>query len=340
MAHDVFISHSTNDRTVANAVCAMLERASVRCWIAPRDVTPGKSWGGEIMRAIAETKIMVLIFSGQANSSPQILREVERAVGRRVVILPFKVEDVAPADDLEYFISSQHWLDAVTPPMEQHIEYLTRTVKRVLEESAAAPVQPDRDVALEGPGKPEAAAGGSGRRGSEQDRVDRDHDYHGKLEEHRLAQEAVAYGAFDGSDHVQAKPSARRPAWLVPGIAVVVLAVLVAGSVMIFGGEPAGEGDDSAQSVASVEAELANVELQRQAAAARKAQTDPTAYLAADSMLAAARARLAALGATPLPEPLRARAAQLDTSISLGRDSLRRGCRAERSVGMDVRCPD
>jgi hypothetical protein len=63
MAHDVFISHSTNNRPVANAVCAALESAAIRCWIAPRDVLPGRSYSGEITRAIQQSKAFVLIFS-------------------------------------------------------------------------------------------------------------------------------------------------------------------------------------------------------------------------------------------------------------------------------------
>jgi len=40
MAHDVFISYSSKDKTVANAVCATVENRKVRCWIAPRDIPP------------------------------------------------------------------------------------------------------------------------------------------------------------------------------------------------------------------------------------------------------------------------------------------------------------
>jgi TIR domain len=63
MAHDVFISHSSSDKTIADAVCATLEKASICCWIAPRDVQPGRSFAGEITRAIQQSKVMVLIFS-------------------------------------------------------------------------------------------------------------------------------------------------------------------------------------------------------------------------------------------------------------------------------------
>ena len=41
MAHDVFISYSTADKTAADAVCAILEGNGVRCWIAPRDIMRG-----------------------------------------------------------------------------------------------------------------------------------------------------------------------------------------------------------------------------------------------------------------------------------------------------------
>ncbi|HEY2140111.1 MAG TPA: transporter substrate-binding domain-containing protein, partial [Chthoniobacterales bacterium] len=34
---------------------------------------------------------------------------------------PFRVENVVPSKDLEYFISSCHWLDAMNPPLEKHI---------------------------------------------------------------------------------------------------------------------------------------------------------------------------------------------------------------------------
>jgi TIR domain len=34
MAFDVFISYSSKDKTTADATCASLENAGIRCWIA------------------------------------------------------------------------------------------------------------------------------------------------------------------------------------------------------------------------------------------------------------------------------------------------------------------
>jgi hypothetical protein len=75
---------------------------------------------------------MVLVFTADANASPQIRREVERAVNRGVAILPVRIEDVVPGRALEYFIGNVHWLDALTPPLEAHLKNLAGTVKMLL----------------------------------------------------------------------------------------------------------------------------------------------------------------------------------------------------------------
>lgn len=132
MAHDVFISYSSKDKVVADAVCAELEQNQVRCWIAPRDIRPGAEWGESIVEAISSCRVMVLVFSSSANESPQIRREVERAVNKGVVIVPLRIEDVLPTKSLEYFIGAVHWLDALTPPLEHHVKTLAVNIQRIL----------------------------------------------------------------------------------------------------------------------------------------------------------------------------------------------------------------
>lgn len=133
MAHDVFIGYSARDKPAANAICAKLEASGIRCWIAPRDIRPGMSWGGAIIEAIDGARLMMLLFSSHANSSPQIQREVERAVHRELVIVPVRVEDVQPSGDFEYFLGTPHWLDATTPPFEQHLDAIADSAKFWLE---------------------------------------------------------------------------------------------------------------------------------------------------------------------------------------------------------------
>ena len=136
MAHDVFVSYAHQDRTVANAVSATLEAHGIRCWIAPRDILPGSDWGAAIIDAIQEAKALVLIFSSNSNDSDQIKREIERTVHQGIAVIPFRIEDVLPNKTLEYFISTQHWLDALTPPLEDHMAHLAETITVLLEKKS------------------------------------------------------------------------------------------------------------------------------------------------------------------------------------------------------------
>jgi hypothetical protein len=121
MARDVFISYSTKNKSVADPLCAALESAAIRCWIAPRDVQPGLPFAGQITRAIHGSKAMVLIFSAESNNSEQILRELELAANARLPIIEFRIEDLTPNDDLRYYLSTPHWYDATTVPLDEHL---------------------------------------------------------------------------------------------------------------------------------------------------------------------------------------------------------------------------
>ena len=157
MAHDVFVSHSVKDKLVADAIVARLEADSVRCWVAPRDVVPGADWGESIVNAIESSRIMILIFSRNANASPQIKREVERSVDKGVYIIPFRVDDIEPTKSLEYFISTAQWMDAFPPPLERHFETLAKSVKAIL--AGAPPLPPEPQP----PSPPPPAATNFGR---------------------------------------------------------------------------------------------------------------------------------------------------------------------------------
>ncbi|MEI6145497.1 MAG: toll/interleukin-1 receptor domain-containing protein [Methylococcales bacterium] len=125
MAHDVFISHSSKDKVCADALCATLEKHNVRCWVAPRDILPGSDYGSAILEGIKASKVMILIFSSNSNESAHVKREVERAVNHGIIIVPFKIEDVALSSTMEYFVSGTHWLDAIDPPFENHLKSVT-----------------------------------------------------------------------------------------------------------------------------------------------------------------------------------------------------------------------
>lgn len=132
MTRDVFISYSQPDRDCAFEIVAQLEGHGIDCWIAPRDIAPSADWAAEIMDAISSARVMILVFSANSNRSPQVRREVERAVHKQLSILPFRIEDVLPSKSLEFFLSTQHWMDAFPPPLEPHFARLCAYLKTQL----------------------------------------------------------------------------------------------------------------------------------------------------------------------------------------------------------------
>jgi peptide/nickel transport system substrate-binding protein len=139
MAHDVFISHSSKDKAVGDAVCATMEARGIRCWIAPRDIAPGADWGASIVNGISACRVMVLIYSAHSNRSEQVKREVERAVSRGKTVVPLRIEDTPLSPSLEYFVSASHWLDAMVPPLQRHLDRLAEAIGLLLPESPERP---------------------------------------------------------------------------------------------------------------------------------------------------------------------------------------------------------
>jgi len=134
MHQDVFISYSHKDKPIADAVCANLEHAGFRCWIAPRDIAPGQDWPTAISNAIALSRVMVLVFSADSNRSKQVGNEISLAFDNNLIIIPFKIDAIAPEPGKQYYLARTHWLDAMNPPTQEQINTLVGYVRSFLPE--------------------------------------------------------------------------------------------------------------------------------------------------------------------------------------------------------------
>jgi hypothetical protein len=110
----VFVSHSSKDREIALRICGALEEKGIRCWIASRDIGPGENFGAAIVRAIRAAKVMLLVFSHNANASDEIKKELVLAGQNRLTVIPARVEDVVPEDAFAYEFSTRQWIDLFT----------------------------------------------------------------------------------------------------------------------------------------------------------------------------------------------------------------------------------
>jgi len=107
----VFLSYASQDAEIANTVCRELESRGIPCWIAPRDVAPGALYADAIVRAINESKVLLIVLSQSAVASSHVGREVERAASKRKPIIAFRVDIATLSPELEYFLSNSQWID-------------------------------------------------------------------------------------------------------------------------------------------------------------------------------------------------------------------------------------
>ena len=107
----VFISHSSKDRKTALTICGALEHRGVRCWIASRDVRPGTNFEESVVQAIRLARVMVLVFTANANNSDEMKKEIVLAGQHRLVVIPVRAEDVVPNDAFAYEFATRQWID-------------------------------------------------------------------------------------------------------------------------------------------------------------------------------------------------------------------------------------
>jgi TolB-like protein/Tfp pilus assembly protein PilF len=135
---DVFVSYASQDATPANALVAFLEGRGLKCWIAPRNVTPGSLYADEIVRAINEAGVFILVLSEHAVASPHVGKEIERASSKRRRIVVLRTDSAPLTRAFEYFLSESQWIDVPLLGMQAALAKLADAVSHVAKSSAEA----------------------------------------------------------------------------------------------------------------------------------------------------------------------------------------------------------
>jgi adenylate cyclase len=136
IGRDVFVSYASQDVATADAVVENLERQGIKCWIAPRDVTPGSQYADEIVGAINDAKILVLVLSEHAVASPHVGKEIERASSKRRRIIGLRTDAAPLTRSFEYFLSESQWIDVAALGMPGALTKLTQAVEQGLAPSS------------------------------------------------------------------------------------------------------------------------------------------------------------------------------------------------------------
>lgn len=143
MSANIFISFASQDRKIASTLCKALESRGFECWISDRDILPGENFQVAIVHAIRRAKIMLLVFTGNSNNSQEMTKELALASQQKLIVIPLRVEDVAPSDAFAYEFATRQWIDCFADwefAMDQLSQRIANAVAADLRAAAPDPI--------------------------------------------------------------------------------------------------------------------------------------------------------------------------------------------------------
>jgi hypothetical protein len=130
----IFISHANEDSDFANEVCERIEQAGLLCWIAPRNIRPGRAYDEEIIDGIETCKATIVLISRAANKSVHVKRELEIASNNEKYIIPVRAENVEFGKSLKYFLAGKQFLDLFGESKATSLSFLLNELNKTLQE--------------------------------------------------------------------------------------------------------------------------------------------------------------------------------------------------------------
>jgi hypothetical protein len=93
--HEVFISYSRHDSDAANALADALSKAGLSVWLDRNAIQEGDAFDTQIEEAIAQTSVVIVIWSTHSVKSHWVRAEAAYALGKRK-LLPISVDQSEP----------------------------------------------------------------------------------------------------------------------------------------------------------------------------------------------------------------------------------------------------
>jgi len=115
MAGEIFISYRRADVAWARLLHGQLRAQGVEAWYDAL-VGPGEDWRIATAKALENSQIFVLLFSENAAQSSDIAKELAAAVLEKKLIVPVRLQNIAPKGAFLYELASRNWINAYDEP--------------------------------------------------------------------------------------------------------------------------------------------------------------------------------------------------------------------------------
>lgn len=135
MAYDVFISFKSENQETAEKIFDDLTSKGIKCWISSRGIRGGQNYQEEIVKALKDAAIMVLVFSASADKSDEIKKELGLASKYKKHVIPVRIEDFFPGEKYEYELATRQYID-LFKNWEKETDHLAADIKFMMASTA------------------------------------------------------------------------------------------------------------------------------------------------------------------------------------------------------------
>ncbi|MDB4635212.1 TIR domain-containing protein [bacterium] len=126
MSSEVFISYSSQDRDRIIPVVQYLRNSGISVWVDEGNIHAADLWSEQIVQAIADCRVMVVMMSGNSTDSHNVVKEVMLASEQKKPLLPVYLEPAEIPARLQYQMAGI-----------QHLELYGQDEQQVLADLAA-----------------------------------------------------------------------------------------------------------------------------------------------------------------------------------------------------------
>ncbi len=133
MSHvaDVFISYSREDKDRVLLLAAELRNAGVSLWIDQGSIDGATMWGEEIVNALENAKVLLLMVSEKSVNSHNVVKEVVLASERKEHILPIHLEPTRIPPGLKYPLAGIQHIEYFANDPGENLKSILRSLERL-----------------------------------------------------------------------------------------------------------------------------------------------------------------------------------------------------------------
>jgi TolB-like protein/Flp pilus assembly protein TadD len=128
---DVFVSYSREDKDKVLAVIGELKQAGISVWIDQGGIDAATNWGEEIVNAIENCKVLLLMISESSVGSQNVMREVMLVSEKKKHILPVHLTPTTIPPTLKYPLAGIQHVEYFHGSQSENLNTIVRSLQRV-----------------------------------------------------------------------------------------------------------------------------------------------------------------------------------------------------------------